>query len=1045
MSIKIPVSAELNQQAITQQIDSVRDALNSLGKDAQGAGKIKFEPINKVSLENVKKMRTEFDAIVKMSPGLKKALAAGGQGGKSFDDVQWNQVFKDEKQRREHANSLLRRLLPEDSPNVKPTPDGRPGPSPDPQPQPTPGTGSWRRAGMGAVAGIAGGVASQIGGIGGGAASGALAGGLAGGPLGAAVGGLAGAITSLLGAIGESRDIAVSLDTLKRTLGDTNVSFKELQDSTRGLADEYSLADAEASALTKRYANLSGSEDVADSRNDVGVGVGFSRSFGLDPSAGVGFFGQMRGMGITQSADDSKKLALMIGESVAKAGDLPRLGDVLAGLTRYMEGAARTSLTAPNSAAWLSQFAGLEKSGLAGMDPTTAASIIGSIDGSIRQGGITEAGRNFMNGTLQRDQGLNTIQAAIQLEGGAFGTGRSTFGADSPMSRFYSKYGGGAPLDSWNSDESNVSVLQRNLVKQYEGKPPELMLDAFKNTFGTSYGQSAAWMASDPEKNDNMLKRMQRLGINWKDVNATGVSRMSQIESNKDLSEADKDTMIKEAASKNQEDTIGSEARRASIDGGNAMVRLATEGLPMLSSIQAGVLKIAGLDPQGPQKDALKNAHEKRTDEIENGPLGIERGEAVKEYNETVPLWKRLTGSSMDDKEQRAKERMDLANADLSKARDAEKKRYDSELADLAANTPAPPPTRATSYKTAGDEHITRLEKIKKEQGAEYESAQASFEMAVPEDQRGPDAQLDDEQTFARDRMEAAKADYDSAMSTERDRFKAESGTADGVTPELLKRAAESDRKAGLPAGTTAGLMMQESSFNSNAESNAGAKGLHQIMPDNVEEYSRRVGRKLDPTNTADSFYMYDELMAERRRKYGNNTEKVLRSYHGGYDEEKWGDVNEDYVPAIERRKRELAKSGAFDKTPATQPSKPVVATPATEAGKPAPKFTQIPLPDKTPAIESKPVSDVKPAVNDQDVMPPAEKRKRELSENGAQDELPAIERRKRELAANTNAAPSTMTHKVDVDVTMRDLNGNQMNNAAINTTVGKPLVSGQN
>lgn len=951
MSIKIPVSAELNQQAITQQIDSVRDALNSLGKDAQGAGKIKFEPINKVSLENVKKMRTEFDAIVKMSPGLKKALGAAGQSGKPFDDVQWDKVWKDERQRREHANSLLRRLLPEDTPNIQDNPEqpGRPNPKQDK----TPGTGSWRRAGIGAVAGVAGGVAGQIGGIGGGVAGGALAGGLAGGPLGAAVGGLAGAITSLLGAIGEARDIAVGLDTLKRTLGDTNVSFKELQDSTRDLADEYSLTDAEASGLTKRYANLSGSEDVADSRNDVGVGVGFSRSFGLDPSAGVGFFGQMRGMGITQSADDSKKLALLIGESVAKAGDLPRLGDVLAGLTRYMEGAARTSLTAPNSAAWLSQFAGLERSGLAGMDPSTAASIISSIDGSIRQGGITEAGKNFMNGTLQRDQGLNTIQAAIQLEGGAFGTGRSTFGADSPMSRFYAKFGGSAPVASWTADESNVSVLQRNLIKQYQGKPPELMLDAFKNTFGTSYGQSAAWMSSDPEKNDSMLKRMQRLGINWKDVNATGVSRMSQIEANKDLSEDEKDTMIKEAASKNQEDTVGSEARRASIDGGNAMVRLATEGLPMLSSIQAGVLKLAGLDPQGPQKTALKTAHEKRSEEIENGPLGIERGEAVKDYNEKVPMWQRLTGSYLDDTQQRAKERMENANAALSKAREGEKSRYENEQTELAANTPKalPPPTRSTSNRTAGDEHMARLEKIKKEQGAEYQSAQDAFDMAVPEDLRGPDAKLDDEQSFARDRLDAAKAEYDSAIRAEKERYTSERGAADGVTPDLLKRAAESDKKAGLPPGTTAGLMMQESSFNSNAVSSAGAKGLHQIMPDNVEELSRLAGRKLDPTNTADSFYMYDELMAERRRIYGKNTEKMLRSYHGGYDETKWGDVNKDYVPAIERRKRELA--------------------------------------------------------------------------------------------ANYPAATS-MTHNVAVDVTMRDPSGNRMNNASINTTVGKPAVSGQ-
>lgn len=865
MTIKIPVSAELNQQQITGQIEQVRDALNNLGRDAQGAGKIKFEPINSVSLENVKKMRAEFEAIVKMSPGLKKALDSSGQGGKSFDEVRWGKVWTDDKQRREHAATLLRRLAPKsvtdnETPSV-PRPNDRPGAVP------SPGTGGWRRAGFGAAAGIAGGVASQIGGIGGGAASGALAGGLAGGPIGAAVGGLAGAITSLLGAIGEARDIAVGLDTLKRTLGDTNVSFKDLQDSTRSLADEYSLADTEASALTKRYASLSGSgKDVGALRNEVGVGVGFSRSFGLDPAAGVGFFGQMQGMGITHGADDSKKLALLIGESVAKAGDLPRLGDVLAGLTRFMEGASRTSLTNPNSAAWLSRFAGLENSGLAGMDPTTAASIIGSIDGSIRQGGITEAGKNFMNGSLQRDQGLNTIQAAIQLEGGAFGTGRSTFGADSPMSRFYARFGGGSPLNSWSADESNVSVLQRNLVKQYKGKPPELMLDAFKNTFGTSYGQSAAWMASDPRQNDSMLKRMQRLGINWKDVNASGVSKMSQIEANGSLSETDKDSQIRKAAANYQEDTVGSEARRASIDGSNAMIRVATEGLPMLSSIQAGVLKLAGMDALSPQKAALKSEHEKRMSEIDNGPLAAERGKAVQNYKKVVPLWKQISGVGLNDEEQQAKDWLDTANSDLSSARQAEDDKYNSGL-DVLNTTPSP-------------------------------------------------------------------------------------GISSGAmkpTGDLLDRAAESDKKAGLPPGTTAGLMMQESGFNPNAVSSAGALGMHQIMPSNIKSLSKRAGRNLDPTNTEDSFYMYDELMAERKRKYGSDTDKMLRSYHGGYDESEWGKINADYIPAIERRKRELAGSGA----------------------------------------------------------------------------------------------PTTMSHKVEVDVTMRDQSGNPMNNAAINTSVGKPTVSG--
>jgi hypothetical protein len=1010
--IKIPVSAELNQQDIQAQIKQLETALNDLGTVAQNAGKVRFSPITKTTVDDVKRIRAEFDAMVRMAPGLKRALEAGGQGGKKFDTVDWGKVWSDPNQRAGHAATMLKRFKPGSAEILVPPAEKVP-PTTPPTPTPSGGGGSrrrrrrpaseegeddtppsaggrWKRAAAGGIAGIAGGVASQLGGVAGGVATGALSGGLAGGPIGAAVGGLAGAITSLLGSIGEARDIAISLDTLKRTLGDTNVSFSKLQDNTHRLADEFSLTDAEAIGLTKNYSNLSGHDkDLPGLRDEVGVGVGFSRSFGLDPSAGVGFFGQMRGMGITGSADDNKKLALLIGESVAKAGDLPRLGDVLAGLTRYMEGAARTSLTAPNSAAWLSRFAGLEKSGLAGMDPTTASSIIGSIDGSIRQGGLSEAGKNFMSGALQKDQGLNPIQAAIQLEGGAFGSGRSTFGPNSPMSRFYSRFGGGSPLSSWSSDESNVSVLQRNLTKQYGNKSPDLMLDAFKNTFGTSYGQSAAWLATDPEQNDSMLKRMQRLGLNWKDVNASGVSKLSQIESDGSLSDEQKDQMVRETASKNQEDTIGSEARRASIDGSNAMVRLAAEGLPMLSSIQAGVLKLAGLDPMGPQKAKLKEEHEANLQAIA-ADQGAVRDKAVEAYKAITPWAKRATGLGLTEEQAKAKEAADIAGGNLRTAERAENDRYDTAVSDLDKKTgPARSPTPGTSTKPPeaarqmdkqqqkllaenDAKHQTALSKIKSEQGvAMAEAVRDAYKIMTPEQLKSGGPDLSDDQLFAKDRFDAAKDDYDSAIaeangswSSKREQLTAPPspgtssqpvasglpGKASGVTPELLARAAESDRKAGLPEGTTAGLMMQESSFNSGAVSSAGARGLHQLMPANVNTFSQRVGRRLDPTNTDDSFYMYDELMKERKSKYGGNTDKMLKSYHGGYDEDQWGPVNADYVPAIERRKREMAAAGQ---------------------------------------------------------------------------------------------TVQQMQHSVAVDVTMRDQSGNRIEDAQINTTVGKPVASG--
>lgn len=888
--IKIPVSAELNQQDIGQQIKQVESALNDLGRVAEAAGRAKFTPISKISLDDVRKMRQEFEAMVRLAPGLKKALNAGGQGGQSFDKVDWDKVWKDKNQRGSHAATVLRYLSPESVTTTSPNAPGSPNPqytpgapgNPGDAPMPSPGTepGRLKRAAIGGAAGLVGGAAGQMGGLGGGITSGALAGGLAAGPLGAVVGGLTGGLTSILSMVSEARDLAVSFDTLKRTLGDVGVSFERVKGATHTLADDYALSDTEASSLMKRYANLSGGpgKDPKALGDEVGVGVGFSRSFGLDPTAGVDFFGKMKGVGVTKNADDNKRLALMIGESVAKAGDLPRMGDVLASLGRYVEGAARTSLSSPGTSDWLARMAALENTGLAGMNPTNAGNIIGTIDNTIRQGGTTEAGRNFMSGVLQREKNLNPIQAEIQMEGGAFGSGKSAFGPDSPMAAFYAKFGGGTHMENWSDKENTVSLLQKRLIEQYSGKSPDLLLNAFKTTFGTSYGQSAAWLSSKPADNDRMISRLERLGINPKQVSGSGVSRLSQIESDSSLTEAQKDVKTKEVATKNQEDTEGSKAREAAEATANAVRRLADEGLPALTSIQAAVLRIAGVDPavEKAEREQLESDHKERRVAIERKE-GAEYNAAQKDYERLVPSGftaasRRMLRGGLTDEQQQAQDRRDVARAEYQLALDSEKDRYSKEKWTGKGQTPA----------TGGAPALA---------GAEPSAAPAADAAAaaldVPEGGYPNDPEPPEE---------SATAPSPGSRS----------GNS-GATPDLLRRAAESDRKAGFDNGTTAALVGVESSYDSGAISSKGARGLFQIMPENVDTYSKEVGRRLNPHNNNDAFLMYDKLMAERRRHYNGDTDKMLRSYHGGYDEDQWGPANRDYLPAIERRKREMA------------------------------------------------------------------------------------------------------------------------------------------
>ena len=66
-----------------------------------------------------------------------------------------------------------------------------------------------------------------------------------------------------------------------------------------------------------------------------GLGVGMSRAYGLDPSQGVGFMGQMRGLGVTKDTQDSRRLALLIGETIAKSDAFSKADEVMEAIAGF--------------------------------------------------------------------------------------------------------------------------------------------------------------------------------------------------------------------------------------------------------------------------------------------------------------------------------------------------------------------------------------------------------------------------------------------------------------------------------------------------------------------------------------------------------------------------------------------------------------------------------------------------------------------------------------------------------------------------------------
>lgn len=108
------------------------------------------------------------------------------------------------------------------------------------------------------------------------------------------------------------------------------------------------------------------------------------------------------------------------------------------------------------------------------------------------------------------------------------------------------------------------------------------------------------------------------------------------------------------------------------------------------------------------------------------------------------------------------------------------------------------------------------------------------------------------------------------------------------------------DIQLGLPAGTSARQIQQESHFNPAAVNpNSGAAGLAQVMPATVQSLSNQVGRTLDPMNVDDALYMHRTLMQQNLTRFGSPA-AALAAYNSGWVPLKWNnDETNNYVATI--------------------------------------------------------------------------------------------------------------------------------------------------
>lgn len=645
--ISIPVAASLDTSSIEQ-------AVNAMGQRIAQANRVQYQPVSAKSVDDVKKLNSALNEVVKTQSGLRQRLKATGQESTPFTDWDWSRMYPHAASRGVAMQGVFERVV-----------GGGRFTAPPPQ-QPPPGGGGGAPGGGGGFGGIAAGVAQaglRATGPAGGVAAGAIGTGMSSG-FGAGLMGLVGGIAALgvgkvVGSVMEKLDQAernnVELDKLKRSLGDVAVSFGALKGVVHSSADNLKITYDEAARLSGQFAklaNLSG-DQYKTLGEELGTGVGLSRSLGLDPAAGVGLLGQMRGLGITSNSQESRRFALLIGETIGKSNAFAKAEEVFEAIGGYAGSQTRNSMGAANVAGYAGMFSAMVGSGIPGLDPAGASGLLSKINSTLAAGGAKGEASQFFSGIVGHRMGLDPIQTQILREGGAFATNDEAFGEGSISSRFGISGPGG-----------NKTFLQGSLdeLRSQYGGNKGLLAQATANHLGIGMRQAMALLSLDT----NQMGEMQQYAGDLTKISGSGITNLSKSlygsagdrraladeylgrrgdaaiskEDRAALEGASSDVELKRAlagmaAKYDQERTTGSDIRDSKNALDNIKTNLADKLVPIALEMRHGIMHMAGAGKKSPQeimKEVLELESKDRVSNIK-GAYENSRKDAIGEQD----------------------------------------------------------------------------------------------------------------------------------------------------------------------------------------------------------------------------------------------------------------------------------------------------------------------------------------------------------------------------------------------------------------------------
>lgn len=622
--IGIGIAANLDTTAVEAQLNTLLQKIGELNK-------VKFTPFSGTSVAEVDAMIAKFEQLKRLNGDLNTRLQKTGQSKASLTGTNWAEVYEDDNLRAKKLKEIIKHTT-----GRKPEPEsGAVNSGQNKGKMHYPGGGG--RKGEASLGGAAAGVAQaglRAAGPVGGVAANAMGTGMAAG-MGAGLMGLMGGMAALavgkvVGAVAEKMDVSkandAGIDKLKRALGDVNVSFNALNAVVKGAGNNLKVSYEEAGRLSTQFVklgNLAGA-DYKTLGDELNTGIGLSRSYGLDPSAGVGVLGSARGLGQTKNTQESRQLAIVIGETITKAGAFAKADEVMDAMSTYMTTQTRVSMGRANMAGYGDALGAMVKTGLPGMDVAGASSLLAQVNASLMMGGAKGEASQFLTGSIGTSMGLNPYQTRYYREGGAFATADNSFGDGSLYEQFSGKKG---------AAKGGVNFLRQTIgrVEQGYGKGTDEAADALANHLKLTMAQSMGLMIANKYMGEELgslaeygdLSQMSGTGIanmamakKGTDADRAGIAQ--SLLGREDVKKEDKDKikafegkpdsqeyrnlLAQLSAKHGQEQNQATVTRdiKAILD--NMQVDVASKLIPLTNDIKLGIIHLAGGGKKSPNQ-----------------------------------------------------------------------------------------------------------------------------------------------------------------------------------------------------------------------------------------------------------------------------------------------------------------------------------------------------------------------------------------------------------------------------------------------------------